>query len=317
MNKVDYLIISNTVDYSTDFICYRLQQLGKKYLRINRDRFGTYKILYTLESDSLIVNIGGNDYEITSKTLKAVYFRAPVFLRAGKAYSLNDQLYRNQWNAFVRNLIVFDNAKWINHPVATYRAENKLYQLKCAKRIGLDVPDTYVGNSLPYNISPMDSYIVKSLDTALFYNEGEELFTYSTVVTGQELLDAEVKSAPIILQQYLRNKVDMRVTVVGDKIFPVNITSEGRGIEGDWRRTAKEALCYTPVELPEKVCQYLLSLMRFMKLEFGGIDLAFSGGKYYFIEVNPTGEWGWLVSTAHLPVDAAIVDSLITEMSYV
>lgn len=62
MNKVDYLIISNTV--STDFICYRLQQLGKKYLRINRDRFGTYKILYTLESDSLIVNIGGNDYEI-------------------------------------------------------------------------------------------------------------------------------------------------------------------------------------------------------------------------------------------------------------
>lgn len=308
MNSVDYLIVSNTIDYSTDYVCYRLEQLGKRYLRINRDRFGVYKIIYTLEPDLLIINIEGKDYKISPDTLKSIYFRAPVFLRAGKKYSLEDQLYRNQWSSFIRNLIVFDDVKWVNHPVATYRAENKLYQLKCAKCIGLDVPETCVGNSLPNNISATESYIVKSLDTALFYDGDEELFTYSTVVTGQELLDAEIRSAPIVLQQCLRNKVDMRVTVIGNKIFPVSITTGDGGIEGDWRKIAKDQLQNTPVELPSKVCQHLLSLMRFLKLEFGGIDLAFADDKYYFIEVNPTGEWGWLNSC--FPIDKAIVDLL-------
>lgn len=308
MNSVDYLIVSNTIDYSTDYVCYRLEQLGKRYLRINRDRFGTYKMIYALEPDLLIINIEERDYKISSDTLKSIYFRAPVFLRAGKTYSLEEQLYRSQWSSFIRNLIVFDDVKWVNHPVATYRAENKLYQLKCAKCIGFDVPETYVGNSLPSNISATGSYIVKSLDTALFYDGDEELFTYSTVVMGQELLDAEIRSAPVILQEYLRDKVDMRVTVIGDRIFPVSITTEDGGIEGDWRKIAKDRLRYTPVELPSEVCQHLLSLMRFLKLEFGGIDLAFADGKYYFIEVNPTGEWGWLNSS--FQIDNAIVDLL-------
>lgn len=34
--------------------------------------------------------------------------------------------------------------------------------------------------------------------------------------------------------------------------------------------------------------------MKKLELNFGGIDLAIVSGEYYFIEVNPTGEWGWL-----------------------
>ena len=34
--------------------------------------------------------------------------------------------------------------------------------------------------------------------------------------------------------------------------------------------------------------------MNRLHLNFGGIDLAYVDGEYYFIEVNPTGEWGWL-----------------------
>ena len=33
-------------------------------------------------------------------------------------------------------------------------------------------------------------------------------------------------------------------------------------------------------------------------------------GKYYFIEVNLTGEWGWLKKTTGCPIDVAIVDIL-------
>lgn len=313
MNSVEQLIVSSTIDYSTDLICYGLEQRGKRYLRVNRDRFSEYKIGYDLSRDCLQVEMDGGLYQIEPGALKSIYFRAPVFLRSNKAYSLERQLYRSQWSSFIRNLIVFDSAKWVNHPVATYRAENKLYQLKCAKRLGLDVPKTYVGNSLPKDLSLASPYIVKSLDTALFYEDGDELFTYSTMVTGQELLDYELKSAPIVLQECLQNKLDLRVTIVGERVFPVSITAEGVGIEGDWRRLEKERLRYTPVSIPDKVSELLLALMRMLELEFGGVDLALVGDTYYFIEVNPTGEWGWLTSTAHLPIDGAIVDALVEE----
>ena len=33
--------------------------------------------------------------------------------------------------------------------------------------------------------------------------------------------------------------------------------------------------------------------------------------KYYFIEVNPTGEWGWLSSGCNIPIEKAIVEELL------
>ena len=316
MNNVNYLVVSSTIDYSSDLICYELERRGKSYLRINRDHFAEYEILHSLKADCLNIKMGHIAYKVTSDTLKSVYFRAPVFLRTGKTYSLQEQLYLSQWSAFIRNLIVFDKTKWVNHPVATYRAENKLYQLKCAKSLGLTVPTTYIGNSLPADIKREYTYIVKSLDTSLFYDNGQEMFTYSTMVTGEELLNAEIKSAPVIIQDCLHNKTDLRVTVIADELFAVSITKKGRKIEGDWRQKAKEELTYQRVDLPPKIHRQILDLMRFLGLEFGGIDFALVDGTFYFIEVNPTGEWGWLVSVSDLPIDKAIVNSLVMETQY-
>lgn len=312
MNDVDYLVISSTIDYSTDLICCELEKRGLNYLRINRDHFSEYNILYTLNKDTLSITMDGDPFVITSGKLKSVYFRAPVFLRdIGKPCTLQEQLYKSQWGSFIRNLISFDDARWVNHPVATYRAENKLYQLKIAQRCSLPVPDTYVGNILPDNLQVERTYIVKSLDTALFYNNGQEMFTYSTMISGQELLNAEIQCAPIIIQEYLHDKTDIRATVIGDTIFAVSITKNGCNIEGDWRKNEKESLKYLPIRLPINVQEKIRELMHNLGLYFGGVDLAMVNDIYYFIEINPTGEWGWLVSTAKLPIDKAIVDFLV------
>ena len=209
MNDINHLILSTTTDYSTDLICIELEKRGLKYLRLNRDHFPEYEINYTLQGDTLRINMGDTWYELSAQHVDSVYFRAPVFYRTtGKAYSLEEQLKRSQWSAFIRNMIVFDKAQWINYPPSVYQSENKLYQLKIAKECGMAVPETYIGNVLPNNIIPEKIYIVKSLDTALFYNNGKEMFTYSTMISGQELLEADLKLAPIILQEYLESKTD-------------------------------------------------------------------------------------------------------------
>lgn len=311
MNNVEFLIISSKIDYSTDFICIELEKRKVKYLRLNRDVFEDYDILYSLLKDEITVKINNSVYSINSSSLKAIYFRAPVFYRCtGKSYSVQEQLKRSQWSAFIRNLLIFDKALWINDPVATYRAENKILQLKYAKECGLCVPETYLGNSLPQTIEPANTYIAKSLDTALFYDNDQEMFTYSTMLSGQDLLNSEIKSAPIIIQPYLKNKVDIRVTIIGNQFFSVKITDKEMPIVGDWRKHNKDCLNFTPFELPVDIKSKLLRLMKKFNLLFGGVDLAFVNDKYYFIEVNPTGEWGWLTSDIS-PIDKAIVNSMI------
>lgn len=163
---------------------------------------------------------------------------------------------------------------------------------------------------MPDNINPKHMYIVKSLDTALFYDNGNEMFTYSTEMSGEELLSASIKQAPIIIQEFLQNKMDIRATVIGNKVFAAAITNNGDKIIGDWRKEKKEELCYTPISLPTSVQSQIFALMQYLGLSFGGVDLALVDNTYYFIEVNPTGEWGWLRLSANLPIDKTIVDLL-------
>jgi hypothetical protein len=311
VNNVNHLIISSTIDYSTDLICCEFEKRGFEYLRLNRDQFSEFDIMYNLSDNTLSVVVEKEEYCINSKKLISVYFRAPVFLRSSnKIYSLEEQLYKSQWSSFIRNLCVFESANWVNHPVTTYKAENKVLQLKTAKDCGFIIPKTFVGNTLPPDINPAHLYIVKSIDTALFYDKGHEMFTYSTKLTGKELLDSELKAAPVIIQECLSNKTDIRVTIIGETLFAVSITNNGLSIDGDWRQTPKELLKYEPICLPESVVVSIRKTMKSLNLKFGGMDLALVDNKYYFIEVNPTGEWGWLVSSAKLPIDKTIVDYL-------
>lgn len=265
---------------------------------------------YSLEKEILIVNTDENEYSIENDILKSIYFRAPVFLRSFKSYSIEEQLHKSQWSSFIRNLIVFDKAKWVNHPVSTYQAENKAFQLKTARNIGLSIPITSIGNSIDLACNNTSDYIIKSLDTALFYEDNKEFFTYSTRVDKGELRRLSLSEAPVIIQNYLNPKTDLRVTYVNGKCFPISITIDHKGIIGDWRKNKKEILEYNKVIIPSKVINQLKLLMQTLGLEFGGIDLAIVGDTYYFIEVNPTGEWGWVEANTDYSIAKEIVDAL-------
>lgn len=316
MNKIDYLIVSSTIDFSTDLICYQLMADNEKFYRLNRDEFLKHKIIVDLQKKVMIISIGGEEYEAQFESLKGIFFRAPVFLRtqSKKELSVQEQLERNQWSSFLRNLIIFKNANWINYPASTYSAENKIFQLNSAEECGLSIPRTYISNCTDFNLEFNKKYIVKSLDTALFYDmeNNKEMFTYSNVVTGTELQEYDLTSAPVFIQEFLNPKIDCRVTYVQGKLFPVKILQNGQGMYGDWRMR-KEALEYISFELPTHVESAIHKLMKKLELNFGGIDLAIVAGEYYFIEVNPTGEWGWLEVKTGVNISKTIKRALAGE----
>lgn len=303
------LVLCSKYDFSVDLVIQELEKKGVDYIRLNKEELSDYFINIDPVKKVLTVKGYGINRELSNVT--SVWFRQPVFIRNTPAHALalEEQLSRSQWAAFLRGLIVFEDAIWMNWPASTYSAESKPYQLMLASRVGFKVPETMIGNDSNHFEKFDADIIVKSLDTVLL-REGEDcLFTYTSSITSKELNEKNTKIAPLTVQEYVYPKTDIRVTVIGEKVHAVRITSAGSGIDEDWRLLKKEEIEYTDVKLPPVIVEYCRKIVSEMGLKFGAIDLIESNESYYFIEINPTGEWGWL-STEKRPIEKDIANML-------
>jgi hypothetical protein len=306
------LILAGLYDFSIDLVIDRLTVAGVPFLRLNREQLPDLRI--TLDPLAPSLEVRSNEFRAKIRPdLRAIWFRQPVFLRntPPKPLASSEQLSRSQWAAFQRSLCVFDQTRWMNHPQATYLAESKPYQLQVARRCGFQVPATLAGNDArSVHARFPGSLVVKSLDTVLLREGSDCLFTYTTVGSSQMLDDGNTAAAPLLAQQLLDRKTDIRVTVVGERVFAVRIQAGGSGIEGDWRTVERDRLTYEDMRLDSDTASACLLLARRLGLPFAAIDLAETPDGIFFIEVNPTGEWAWLNADSR-PIAAAIADWLV------
>jgi glutathione synthase/RimK-type ligase-like ATP-grasp enzyme len=138
------------------------------------------------------------------------------------------------------------------------------------------------------------------------------MFGFTTFEATDKLEPDAWRAAPATIQAALMDKLDIRVTVIEDRVLSASITENGAPLIGDWR-TRKSNVQFRKFDLPREIADRCQMLVKSLGLRFGGIDLALSDGEYYFLEVNPTGEWAWLVDTADLPIDDAIAEALSRE----
>ena len=307
------LLISNRFDFSTDFIAVELANQGIDFIRINRDELKDY----TIDFDPIKPEIKAtyNDYSFTISTdhLKSIYYRAPTFLRDifQEGLSEEEQLIRTQWAAFVRSLCVFENVKWLNNPTDIYKAEIKPYQLFIANKLGIKIPKTTVSN-VTLN-SDFEFQAIKSIDTAIVSSGENEGFVYTEIYKKNELEEVKYTS-PFFIQQGLVPKTDIRVTIVENDVVAIKITSD-KEINEDWRRY-KDELTYSIFELPKEVHDFCINYTKKLNLNFGAIDLVLHNNDYYFIEINPTGEWSWLQKNTGFAIASLDYQPLVSTVTF-
>jgi len=134
-------------------------------------------------------------------------------------------------------------------------------------------------------------------------------FIYTNIVNNKDLQNGDISSAPVILQETLIPKVDIRVTVIRNKVFAVSIKKDEQGINTDWR--LEESVEYEKIKLPKDIEKKCIELTETLGLKYGGIDLLIHNDNYYFIEINPTGDWMWLINHLDLEIDEEIVKLLL------
>ena len=309
-NRPAVLILASKFDLSCDYVVRQLRVARIPYLRLNSEDFPDLAI--SLDPASCRLTIARQDrvYIIEPDSLRSVLYRRGAYLReSAPARSTHDLFVRPQWSAFLRALMVYEQCRWINHPGATYRAETKPLQLATAARMGFAVPTTIITNSVDAVMAARqelgETVAVKPLEVLSIEGSGWQTFGFTSLLEMSDLGHASLDDAPTIVQRGLMKKTDVRVTVVGEEVFGAEILADGSPIYGDWRLRKGDARA-SALALPESVAQRCVELVRTFGLSFGAIDLAIESGEYYFLELNPTGEWAWLVDEAGLAVDEAI-----------
>jgi glutathione synthase/RimK-type ligase-like ATP-grasp enzyme len=217
----------------------------------------------------------------------------------------------DQWATWIEALELIPKVAWINPLGTASLMENKIRQLHLARIIGFKTPETIITND-PVAVSDFrvrwsNKIVAKALFSPLIEEEDSDHFIFTTLIdTKATTDDSSVRVCPTIFQRAVLPKIDYRVTVVGRKLFAVRI--EGDDIPVDWR-TQKDGLRFIQCTLPRQIEELCLRYVLQAGLIFGAIDLIEHKEEFYFLEINPSGEWGWLQKPTGLPIAETLCDT--------
>lgn len=83
----------------------------------------------------------------------------------------------------------------------------------------------------------------------------------------------------------------------------------------DWRRNGAINI-YQVIEIPNRIIQLCFNLMDELNLPFGAFDFIKVGTEYFFLEVNPKGQWLWLEQFLRIPISRSVVTHMMREVNF-
>lgn len=215
---------------------------------------------------------------------------------------------------------IFDqvSAPWLNRPASVYAAANKMRQLGMASAAGLAVPRTMVANKADavrrFAAEHDGNVIVKNLATPWYVGPSGTVAAFTKRLESTMLEDAPaIEFAPLVYQERIQRVLDVRVVVVGDRIFAAATESNAAAGQDDIRRVPLSEARYVPTELPSDVRGGLLKVMDIFDLQYCSADFVVADtGKWYFLDLNATGAFLWVEKLAGFAISACIADYLMS-----
>jgi len=318
------LIITNTQDLTSDFVVREISRRNLSFARLNTDEFPSLGFGFTSfglnESPQRIIRWKNRKKILDFKQVTSILYRRPV--SPIPEVTIQNPIIRkfciDESYDFLRGLWLSNKCHWMSYPEAIRKAEHKVYQLEVAQNMPFIIPKTIITND-PFEVRNFfykckNGMIIKPLYLGFINNPKNPQNIFTSIVTENDLEDVEsVSFAPSIFQERVLKQYDIRVTVVGERVFTAKIeTNDLPANIPDWRFAATEKLHHEKYILPNEIEDICIELVKRLELDFGAIDLAFDNeGNYVFFEINPNGQWAWLESLLGFPISEAIVNRLI------
>jgi glutathione synthase/RimK-type ligase-like ATP-grasp enzyme len=318
------LIITNDHDEHASAVIDELQRRGVGVFRFHPEEFpDASSVSIEIDDGRIAGEIRNAHRRVTFDDVCAAWYRRSRNL-FGQPTSMTserlDQYVRGQSNATLAALCDGLQTLWVSHPAKLRRGEVKALQLAKASAAGLKTPRTLISNdperadAFVQALGNTECAIKPLIAMGVTDDAGYRLPLTTTLPPGHAL--DGVALAPNMFQPYVDKALELRVVVVGERIFCASIDSQAHELTrkdwraGDWRGAALEQ---KPFALPDDVQAAIQRLMASFDLNFASIDMILTPQEeFVFLELNPNGQWLWLELELGLPLVAGMADLLMT-----
>lgn len=304
MSKV--LIVSHAQDSHTAVMAATLSELGTDPFVLDLSSFPASSTLtYDYQGSDVAIQVGERGSLQALGEFGAAWWRRPQHVDTSLIADHAENLFaQGEWDEALSALWPMLDVFWVNEPHIDRLASRKGWQLKVAKSMGMSIPRTLIttdpdrANDFVQACGGPDRTVYKSFSaTHAAWRETRRL-------RPDELQKLDmVRVAPVIFQEYVPAGVDLRVTVIGENIFPAAIHSADTDYPTDFRMSLGRGVRIEPATLPQDIQSALLALMRRLGLVYGAIDLRRTPeDEHVFLEVNTAGQWLFVEEATDQPI---------------
>ena len=321
------LVVTSRPDTHVHQVGRHLSDKGIDWIRLNTEDLYTNTVLDVSPPQGLgCVWIKDSQRSFEIGDVSAVWYRKPETPSISHLAPIEDHERRFFEAESYENLLslysVLQAPPWINNPLTTRLAFRRFHQLHTARKVGMRTVRSIFTNDedavFRFAEQVGGPLALKSLSAVSVVSavDGETMDQYGvltrTIDQGDlKSLRSSIAALPTFIQEYVPKKFDLRVVVVGRRLFACRIHSQVDDLTKKDFRIATKALEHELVDLPTHLEAMIYSFMDVLGIDFGCFDfLEVEEGDPYFLECNPNGQWLWIQERTGAPIAEAIADHL-------
>jgi ATP-GRASP peptide maturase of grasp-with-spasm system len=295
------LIFSDHTDQSTNDVIDWLTLYGLPFTRINAEPLTVKRVTV----GDVVFEIDGR--EVPLGDISAVWIRRPesmiIQLPEGRALAeaaLQEQVQRylkDEQQSLSRYIFQLLHTRPSLSSIFSFRV-NKLESLATAYRCGLQVPATVVCNTRAELLQFMQAHpqvITKGIqESPTLQYKGKHHWCLTQRITISEAMQLPETFYHSLFQQELPKRYELRIFYLEGRFYAMAIFSQlDAQTQTDFRQYNDARPNRTvPFALPAAIETKLHTFMQAMQLNNGSVDMVVTPDKaYYFIEVNPVGQF--------------------------
>jgi ATP-GRASP peptide maturase of grasp-with-spasm system len=307
------IIFSNIGDHSTSQVISWLLTNKINFLRINSEE--VIKII-KLSLNNIEFEYRGNNYSLrnfNSFWYRRGNFNIPYSINSNSQVSkkIQESLLSKEQAVLIGYLHRFIEDKSSNKVINSFfnAQVNKLTVLRYALELGLDIPDTEVIVN-PMSVKNKNCYIIKS--TAPDSMIEDEFGDWWHIYTNEFDFNEDVESFPFMIQKKIVKDFEIRCFYLHGVCYSMAIFSQyDEKTKIDFRRyNWSNPVRKTPFKLPQNIEIKINNLMNKLNLKSGSLDFIVKGSKYFFLEVNPVGQFGMVSYPCNYYLEKLIAEKI-------
>lgn len=322
------LTVTTRADVHADLVADRLAAAGALTFRLNFDEFPE---LYEVDLEfaggrcsGCLVHLPTGE-RLLCTDIDAVWMRKRAdFSFLSKDLGPQERAYaRAETRHLLLGLLYSLDCYWMSHPLALRAASWKVEQLQRAARFGFDVPrsvatnrperaEAFMAAEGDIVFKPLSSATLAAEQVAAADRVAPGMLTRRVGPEHADLLDS-VAELPCFFQSHVAKRHELRVTVIGERVFAARIHSQDDARTAtDWRDMSAE-IRFEQATLPAAIEKRCLGLTHSYGLTFGALDLVVTpAGDPVFLEINPVGQFLFVQELVpELDMIGAVADCLI------